>query len=263
VSGAGPQSARCLSTITLDSAFTNATQSLWYILSLGFPLFAWTRFLNYGKKTGNRLSVIPPEIGRLAKLQRLYLSCNQFEELPEQIRGWYLAFGHSSVPHGACRTGGIEGSLHRNESLQHLPSSSIGAQGAQGVEPCQLLFLHCTAWYKRAGVSWPLFFFYYVDCLTDCMSRSVPIRSLEVLFLNGNEIEDLPPDLCSLTNLKDLDLSFNCLSTLPAEFTALRRLVEVDLSHNELVSIPAGIKSFQQICQVFIRPHFHPCRSLL
>jgi Leucine-rich repeat (LRR) protein len=54
---------------------------------------------SFASSTGNGLSVVPDDIGRLTKLQRLYLSCNKIEHLPEQMKGrWSHSFLLTPAP---------------------------------------------------------------------------------------------------------------------------------------------------------------------
>ncbi|KAM7386312.1 hypothetical protein PAMA_009104 [Pampus argenteus] len=69
------------------------------------------------------------------------------------------------------------------------------------------------------------------------------LRSLEVLDLSNNQIQNLTPALFTLPRLRRLLLAGNLLEELPAEVKALQLLTELDLSGNKLESMPPELFS--------------------
>ncbi|KAJ7325632.1 neurotransmitter receptor transport postsynaptic membrane to endosome [Desmophyllum pertusum] len=67
-------------------------------------------------------------------------------------------------------------------------------------------------------------------------------RSLEELYLDANQIKDLPRPFFRLYNLRRLGLSDNEIARLPPEVGNLANLEEFDISRNDICDIPDNIK---------------------
>lgn len=67
-------------------------------------------------------------------------------------------------------------------------------------------------------------------------------RSLEELYLDANQIKDLPRPFFRLYNLRRLGLSDNEIARLPPEIGNLANLQEFDISRNDICDIPENIK---------------------
>ncbi len=61
---------------------------------------------------------------------------------------------------------------------------------------------------------------------------------VEELFVNGNRLTSVPPELGELGNLRALSLNFNELTSVPAELGGLAKLEYLGLWSNELTSVP-------------------------
>jgi internalin A len=84
--------------------------------------------------------------------------------------------------------------------------------------------------------------------LTDLGLKQVPetlheVRDLELLSLNGNEIQELPQWIGELSTLKALAINRNRLRTLPPEIGSLRRLVGLGLMANRLKTLPETLRT--------------------
>lgn len=64
---------------------------------------------------------------------------------------------------------------------------------------------------------------------------------LQILFLNGNEIEVISPDIKNLKQLKQLHLNNNKLKALPEEIGDLNNLIDLQVKDNQLVELPVRI----------------------
>uniref|UniRef100_A0A1I7XDI4 Leucine rich repeat containing 36 n=1 Tax=Heterorhabditis bacteriophora TaxID=37862 RepID=A0A1I7XDI4_HETBA len=64
------------------------------------------------------------------------------------------------------------------------------------------------------------------------------VQHLSALFLNGNQLTRVPPEISQLTNLTMLDLSHNKLRSLPAELGDMISLCHLYLNHNQLRVLP-------------------------
>ena len=158
----------------------------------------------YGKRYENGLTgAIPPELGKLANLRVLRLSNNSL-------------------------SGSIPPELGNLASLEWL---SLGNNSLSGSIPAELGSLASLEWLY---LGW------------NSLSGSIPpelgdLTSLEVLALRRNSLSGgVPPELGKLTNLRDLDLDSNDVDgSIPAELGDLTSLELLYLGWNSLSgSIP-------------------------
>lgn len=73
------------------------------------------------------------------------------------------------------------------------------------------------------------------------------LPSLAELWLDHNQLAQLPRELCQLTNLAYLDVSENHLDSLPEEIGGLVSLTDLHLSQNFLESLPDGIGALSKL----------------
>ncbi|CAJ0600564.1 unnamed protein product [Cylicocyclus nassatus] len=67
--------------------------------------------------------------------------------------------------------------------------------------------------------------------------------SLEVLFLNDNQLECVPPSVCFLKNLSELYLSNNPgIQELPSELGQLSNLWQLDIEELNISNVPADVR---------------------
>ncbi|MBS4170796.1 MULTISPECIES: leucine-rich repeat domain-containing protein [unclassified Neochlamydia] len=71
-----------------------------------------------------------------------------------------------------------------------------------------------------------------------------------VLGLSKAGLTYLPPEICQLSKLQELDLRENQLTRLPAEIGQLSKLQELDLKENQLTRLPAEIGQLSQLIQL-------------
>src|SRR5262249_8525170 len=69
------------------------------------------------------------------------------------------------------------------------------------------------------------------------------VHDLELLNLNFNEIQELPPWIGELSALKAIALEANHLRTLPPEIGSLRGLAGLFLSRNGLKTLPETLRT--------------------
>ncbi len=67
------------------------------------------------------------------------------------------------------------------------------------------------------------------------------------LILTDNQIEQLPPEIGTLSKLQKLMLAGNCLRSLPDEMAACQNLELIRLSANQLSSLPAWLLSLPRL----------------
>src|SRR5437588_428875 len=81
--------------------------------------------------------------------------------------------------------------------------------------------------------------------LSDLGLTTLPLEVCELpvtkLNVHGNNLTTLPPEIGSITYLKELNLNRNWLKTLPREIGGLMALRTLDLSHNQISKLPREI----------------------
>lgn len=83
-------------------------------------------------------------------------------------------------------------------------------------------------------------------------SEVFSFTNLEELVLDGNKISTVPPEIGNLTNLKILSLQYNQLKALPPEIGQLKNLEELRLQRNHLDSLPKKIGNLSNLRFLYI-----------
>ncbi|XP_077989669.1 protein scribble homolog isoform X3 [Glandiceps talaboti] len=75
-------------------------------------------------------------------------------------------------------------------------------------------------------------------------------RSLEEVYLDANQLRELPRPFFRLLNLRKLGLSDNEIEALPPEIGNFMNLMELDISRNDILELPENIKFCKklQVC---------------
>ncbi|XP_039340840.1 leucine-rich repeat-containing protein 7 isoform X11 [Mauremys reevesii] len=85
-------------------------------------------------------------------------------------------------------------------------------------------------------------------------------RTLEELYLDANQIEDLPKQLFNCQALRKLSIPDNDLSSLPTSIASLVNLKELDISKNGIQDFPETIKCCK--CLTIIEASVNPISKL-
>ncbi|XP_033614156.1 leucine-rich repeat-containing protein 7 isoform X6 [Fukomys damarensis] len=85
-------------------------------------------------------------------------------------------------------------------------------------------------------------------------------RTLEELYLDANQIEELPKQLFNCQALRKLSIPDNDLSSLPASIASLVNLKELDISKNGVQEFPENIKCCK--CLTIIEASVNPISKL-
>jgi hypothetical protein len=80
------------------------------------------------------------------------------------------------------------------------------------------------------------------------------------LDLSMQNLKSIPPELCLMTNLKELMLRDNELVSLPVELSRLTKLTSLRMSCNKLESIPSELCSLPNLRELYL--HKNKLRSL-
>ncbi|BAY21574.1 Miro domain-containing protein [Calothrix sp. NIES-2100] len=194
--------------------------------------------------SGNNLTALPPDIGKLVNLQSLYLNRNQLSSLPgeigqlENLQSLYLNSNQlSSLPGEIGQLENLQSLYLNRNQLSSLPEKIVQLENLQSLylgsnqlsslpekivqlENLQLLYLGSNQ-------------------LSSLPGEIGQLENLQLLYLGSNQLSSLPGEIGQLENLQLLDLSSNQLSSLPAEFGKLVNLQLLDLGSNQLNSLPA------------------------
>ncbi|ESO84851.1 hypothetical protein LOTGIDRAFT_221760 [Lottia gigantea] len=150
------------------------------------------------KLNNQKLEKIPKLIGKLEGIRHLDLKNNKLKDLPEEV-----------------------------SQLFELEILNLGNNEFEEIPECVLFLTSLTKIHLFGNKIYsinPSFF----DSL----------ENLTFLNLNGNELTQVPPEICRLGNLQFLSIDNNKIEELPVEFCALTHLIEVHLAGNRIHSLP-------------------------
>jgi len=175
----------------------------------------------------NRLSSLPPEIGKLQKLTELNLNSNQLSSLPAEIGKLEnlteLNLSKNQLSSLPAEIGKLENLTELNLSKNQLSSL-----------PAEIGKLQNLRWLSLSS-----------NHLSSLPAEIGKLQNLRWLSLSSNHLSSLSAEIGKLENLKELDLSSNHLSSLSAEIGKLENLKELDLRSNHLSSLPKEIKKLK------------------
>ena len=179
-----------------------------------------------------RLSKLPPEIGRLTNLTALDLSRNQITVIPPEIQCLTnltaLDFSRNQItvipPEIQCLTNLTKLSLYSNQ-ITVIPES-IGR------------LTNLTELYL------------YSNQVTVIPESIGQLTNLTALFLSKNQIIAIPTTIRQLTNLASLFLSSNQITVIPADIGQLTNLTELFLANNQITVIPADIGQLTNLTEL-------------
>ena len=83
-------------------------------------------------------------------------------------------------------------------------------------------------------------------------AQSVSVEAVYRLDLSKQKLTELPKEVLTYTNLKELYLTKNKLTRLPNDFKKLSKLEVLDISKNELTKFPIPLCSMVSLKQLFM-----------
>ena len=176
-----------------------------------------------------RLNTLPPVIGQLLQLRRLYLNSNRLTTLPAaignllQLQELYLDSNQLTTLPAAI------GNLLQLQKL-YLHLNQLTTLPAEIGNLLQLQVLSLSA-----------------NRLTTLPAAIGQLLRLQRLNLSANRLTTLPAEIGNLLQLQVLNLHSNRLTTLPAEIGNLLQLQELYLNLNQLTTLPAEIGRLLQL----------------
>ena len=195
---------------------------------------------------GNNISKLPSEISGLTGLRKLYLRANNIEALPSEI-GKLTELKKLDLSHNKLETLPAEiGNLVNLEKLdlewnriEYLPAE-IGK--LISLERLDLYGNSLTGLPSQIGNLRKLRKLYLrSNNLAELPPEIGELEKLERLYLYSNKLLSLPREIGNLYNLNGLYLRSNNLTFLPPEIGRLNNLKKLDISHNLLPVLPSEI----------------------
>ena len=74
---------------------------------------------------------------------------------------------------------------------------------------------------------------------------------VRILFLNGQELTEVPPEIAQFKNLYQLCISHNEITELPLFLFDLIELTDLDVSHNKITEIPEEIGNLKELFEFY------------
>ncbi len=184
--------------------------------------------------SGEGLTTLPPEFGKLTNLRSLYLSGNQLSSLPPEfvqltnlqildLRNNQL----SSLPPEFEKLTSLQTLYLRSNQLSSLPPEF------EKLTNLQTLYLENNQ-------------------LSSLPPKFGQLSNLQTIYLENNQLSSLPPEFGKLTNLQILDLRNNQLSSLPLGFGQLTNLQSLYLSDNQLSSLPPEFEQLTNLESLYL-----------
>jgi Leucine-rich repeat (LRR) protein len=208
----------------------------------------------------NELAVVPTELGNLVNLAELDISANNLTRLPSQL-GRMLALRIIQVadnpltwPPLAVLDEGPEAvlqflkhadELHDREfvvgSRQHF-DASVRAAATQAVSQEKIESV-CNQCKDRGDVALDLSSKGLVNAPDEphLPSSLAGLHKLRQMFLNKNNLTEVPLQVCQLADLIGLNLGYNKITMLPTEISDLSLLQALNLGTNQLSELPPTI----------------------
>ena len=74
----------------------------------------------------------------------------------------------------------------------------------------------------------------------------------EEFIFSGKGVTNIPAEVFSMKNLKELDLSCNCISEIPSSIKNLSSLTKLNLSGNKIYELPAEISRLKFLKEIYL-----------
>ncbi|MDY6965618.1 MAG: COR domain-containing protein [Halobacteriota archaeon] len=182
----------------------------------------------------NQLSALPPEIGKLTNLTELHLDRNELSALPPEIGELtnltMLDLGENQLSTLPPEIGKLTNLTMLNLSSNHLSTLPPEIGKLSNLTELDLSYNQLSALPPEIG----------------------ELTKLTTLDLYNNQLSALPSEITKLTNLATLDLSDNQLPCLPPEITKLTKLTELDLYNNQLSALPTEIGELTNLTGLYL-----------
>lgn len=183
----------------------------------------------------NYVDTLPPEIGRLSRLESLWIDWNsELREVPPSIsqlvnlKKLMLVDNRiTSLPEEIGQLSKLEWLGVTNNELKSLPKSLFSLSNLRTLELQK-------------------------NRLKELPTELGQLSNLEQLSVQNNKLDNLPTSLCSLLNLRKLELQGNRLVALPVQMGALLRLEKLLVQNNQLTDLPVSMCNLSSLKELWI-----------
>uniref|UniRef100_A0A7N4PRI8 Leucine rich repeat containing 1 n=1 Tax=Sarcophilus harrisii TaxID=9305 RepID=A0A7N4PRI8_SARHA len=219
-------------------------------------IYRYTRSLEELLLDANQLRELPEQFFQLVKLRKLGLSDNEIQRLPPEIANFMqlveLDVSRNDIPEipesiSFCKA--LQRADFSGNPLTRLPESFPELQNLTclSVNDISLQSLP-----ENIGKSLTQLQRLKELDLGNNEIYHLPetigaLLHLEDLWLDGNQLAELPQEIGNLKNLLCLDVSENKLERLPEEISGLASLTDLVISHNLLDVLPDGIGKLKKL----------------
>ncbi|GBO51562.1 hypothetical protein APA_526 [Pseudanabaena sp. lw0831] len=179
--------------------------------------------------SGNDLSELPMEIGKLTQLETLILG-KRLED-SEKVRNRYLQK--------------ISGNNLKMLPLELLNLPNLRKLDLSG-NPLESIPIVITQMLQLEELS---LLRVALNKIPDEISNLVNLRQLDLRY---NKITQIPDALANLANLTQLDLRSNQITQIPDAITNLANLTQLYLSSNQITQIPDAIANLANLTQLYL-----------
>ncbi|MGJ3244491.1 MAG: COR domain-containing protein [Elainellaceae cyanobacterium] len=191
----------------------------------------------------NQLTSVPKELGNLAKLSVLSLSLNQLTSVPKELGNLAklsrLDLSHSQLTSVPKELGNLPNLSRLDLPRNQLTSVPKELGNLAKLSQLDLSDNQLTSVPKELGNLAKLSQLYlHQNQLTSVPKELGNLANLSQLYLHHNQLTSVPKELGNLANLLDLSLSDNQLTSVPKELGNLANLSRLSLSQNQLTSVP-------------------------
>ncbi len=172
--------------------------------------------------SGEGLTSLPVEIGRLTNLTALYLHNNQLTSLPAQMANLtnltLLSLNNNQLTELPAQIGKLRNLTTLKLTENQLTELPVQIGRLKNLTELWLQDNQLTGLPAEIGQLTNLTNLYlFMNQLTEVPTEIGRLEKLEILYLEQNELTSLPGEIWKLKNLKKLDLRKNKLTSLPKE----------------------------------------------
>jgi Leucine-rich repeat (LRR) protein len=177
----------------------------------------------------NKLTDLPPGIGRLSHLDTLILDGNMFSRFPTSVCGL------KDLTALSLSGNNIDSICPECGRLTKLASFNLAKNPIRQIPECLFGLINLEDLNLSSAM------------LTALPRQIAELKSLGSLDLEDNRLSEIPEGLFFLDSLTSLELQGNRITALPLSFSGKSQLTSLNIANNLLVSLPQNIVSLKEL----------------
>ena len=220
-------------------------------------LFLGKRDAEKKGNVGNRLMALPQALWQLEELEELYLSGNQLCEIPDSIAQLVnlkiLDLDDNpieAVSDAIAQLINLETLFLDNHQLKRLPDSISQLKNLREISLNNSGLTTIPEWISELTNLTGLYL--QENQITVIPDSLAQLSNLTKLSLGGNQITVIPDSLAQLSNLTELDLGGNQITVIPDSLTQLSNLTELSLVGNQITVIPDSLAQLSNLTELYL-----------